>query len=115
MSKETILSSKMMAAIANVSPTDYTGQLAVMLSVLGDNLAECMHAQLSDAKAGQVYARPHQIAERWGYTAAFPYIQPSSLTGRGFFLSSVSTTAPDTPQPLSAAAPRKSLSIAGCR
>ncbi|MDO4954016.1 MAG: hypothetical protein Q4E43_02605 [Akkermansia sp.] len=68
MSKESILSSKMMAAIANVSPTDYTGQIAVMLSVLGDNLAECMQSQLSDAKAGQVYARPHQIAERWGYT-----------------------------------------------
>ena len=68
MSKSDVIQSKMMVAIANVSPTDYAGQLVAALSVLHDNLAESLKSQLSDAETGQVYARPYQIAKRWGYT-----------------------------------------------
>ena len=68
MSKSDVMQSKMMVAIANVSPTDYAGQLVAALSVLHDNLAESLKSQLADAETGQVYARPYQIAKRWGYT-----------------------------------------------
>lgn len=68
MSKSDVLQSKMKVAIAAESPTDYAGQLVAALSVLHDNLAESLKSQLSDAETGQVYARPYQIAKRWGYT-----------------------------------------------
>ena len=65
---DNVLTSKLITAAATVAPTDYAGQMGAMLTALGNDLLERLTALLPDQEAGQVYARPYQIAKRWGYT-----------------------------------------------
>lgn len=68
MNTNTEIKNKMVAAAAVCSPTDFTGQLAAMMVVLHDELLESLRTMAPAKEQSQVYARPYQIAERWGYT-----------------------------------------------
>lgn len=63
-----ILTSKILAAAIEHAPTDFSGQIAAMLAVLHDELLTHLTHMQTDTEQGQVYARPYQLAERWGYT-----------------------------------------------
>lgn len=68
MKKNEVVMSKLLSAVADCSPTDFTAQLATMMAVLHDELLESVRTMAPAKEQGQVYARPYQIAERWGYT-----------------------------------------------
>lgn len=84
MNTNTEIKNKMVAAAAVCSPTDFTAQLAAMMAVLHDELLESVRTMAPDKEQSQVYARPYQIAEQWGYTdnALRRYLYAAEQSGK---------------------------------
>ncbi len=59
---------KLLDAAVDCSRSDYLAQLAAMMEVLHGELLESICTMAHAMEQGQVYARPYQIAKRWGYT-----------------------------------------------
>lgn len=80
--KQERIKQKMLAAAETATQLDCMDKIAAMLSVLYDEIDNMERGTSHDASA-QEYARPYQIARRWGYTvnALRPYLYNAEQSG----------------------------------